>query len=332
MPMMQAIMIAEPGGAAVLQPVSRPIPVPQPGEVLIKAVSAGVNRADILQRQGKYPPPPGASPDIPGLEVAGKVIACDPACIRFRPGDRVMALLQGGGYATHVAAPESVCMPVPDHIALRDAGALPEALFTVWANLFVAGQLRPGETVLIQGGSSGIGSMAVQMVLAHGAVPLVTAGNADKRDWCRAHGAALAIDYSAEDFVAAVQDFTQGRGVDVILDVVGGSYLPRHLSILAAQGRLVTIATQQGWSGELDLRAIMHRRAVITGSTLRARPVAEKARLAREIERRVLPWMACGAVKSLISHYFPINLVAEAHKTMESGMHRGKIALDITAS
>ncbi len=331
MPMMQAIIVTEPGGPEVLQPVTRPIPALRRGEVLINVVSAGVNQADILQRQGKYPPPPGVSVDIPGLEAAGEIMAVDTACTRFRVGDRVMALLPGGGYASHVAAPEGLCLPVPENIALRDAGALPEALFTVWANLFVAACVQPGETVLIHGGASGIGSMAIQMLRVHGAVPIVTAGNAEKCGWCHTIGAALAIDYRAQDFAVAVRDFTQGRGVDVILDMVGGSYLPRNLAVLAEHGRLVMIATQQGVVGELDIRALMRRRAVITGTTIRARPLEEKARLGREIERRIIPWLLRGMVKPLISHYFPINLAAEAHKTLESGTHRGKIILEIAA-
>lgn len=331
MAMMQAIIITAPGGPEVLQLVERPQPVLRTGEVLIRVESAGINRADLLQRQGKYPAPAGAPADIPGLEAAGEIIAVDSACSRFRVGDRVMALLPGGGYATHVAVPDSVCLPVPASVAMRDAGTLPEALFTVWANLFVAARVQPGETVLIHGGSSGIGSMAIQMLRAHGAVPIVTAGGAEKCAWCRTAGAEYAIDYQAGDFSAEVRDITQGRGVNVILDMVGGSYLPQNMRILADYGRLVWIAVPQGVTGELDIRTVMRRRAQITGTTLRARSDAEKARLAREIERRVLPWLTRSLVKPLISHYFPINLAAEAHKTMESGQHRGKIALEIAA-
>lgn len=331
MPKMQAVIITTPGAAEVLQLAERPIPALQPGAVLIRVVSAGVNRADILQRQGKYPPPAGTPADIPGLEISGEIIAVDKACVRFRVGDQVMTLLPGGGYATYVAAPESGCLPVPKNIALRDAGALPEALTTVWANLFVAARVQPGETVLVHGGASGIGSMAIQLLRAYGAIPIVTAGDAGKCAWCRDVGAEYAIDYHTDDFSAAVQEYTRGRGVDVILDMVGGSYLPRNIEILAEFGRLVWISTQQGVTGEIDIRSVMRRRAVITGTTLRARSEAEKARLAREIERRVLPWLVCGLVKPLINHYFPINSATEAHKMLESGQHRGKITLEIAA-
>jgi NADPH2:quinone reductase len=331
MPKMQAVIITTPGAAEVLQLAERPMPVLTHGAVLIRVVSAGINRADIMQRQGKYPPPTGTPADIPGLEVAGEIVAVDRACVRFRVGDKVMTLLPGGGYATYVAAPESGCLLMPRNIALRDAGGLPEALFTVWANLFVAAQVQPGETVLIHGGASGIGSMAIQLLRSHGAIPIVTAGDAEKCAWCRDIGAEYAINYRTQDFSAAVLEHTRGRGVDVILDMVGGSYLPRNLEILAEHGRLVWIATQHGVIGEIDIRAVMRRRALITGTTLRARSVTEKARLAREIERRVLPWLAQGLVKPLISHYFPIISAAEAHKMLESGHHRGKIALEIAA-
>ena len=326
---MKAIVITQPGAADVLQPAERVAPVPDRGEVLIAVAAAGVNRADLLQRQGKYPPPPGAPPDIPGLEVSGAVAVVGDGCTRYRVGDRVMALLPGGGYAEQVAVPEALCLPIPDNVSLRDAAALPEALFTVWANLFVAAQVRAGEVVLVQGGTSGIGSMAVQMLNAHGAVPVTLAGGADKAAWSRAHGAKLAIDYQAEDFVPAVKNYTGGRGVDIILDMVGGAYLPRHLECLAPRGRLVCIATQQGTIGALDLRTMMRQRALITGTTLRGRSAAEKARLAHAVERRVLPWVAQGLVKPLISHVFPINLAGEAHKVLESGAQRGKVLLEV---
>ncbi len=326
---MKAIVITQPGAADVLQPAGRAAPMPGADEVLIIVAAAGVNRADLLQRQGKYPPPAGVVVDIPGLEVSGTVAAVGAECVRYRVGDRVMALLPGGGYAEQVAVPEALCLPVPDSIALRDAAALPEALFTVWANLFVVAQVRAGEVALVHGGTSGIGSMAVQMLNVHGAMPVTLAGGADKAAWSRAHGAALAIDYHNEDFVVAVQAFTQGRGADVILDMVGGAYLPRHLQCLAPQGRLVCIATQQGTTGELDWRAVMRQRAIITGTTLRGRSAAEKARLAHAVERRVLPWVAQGQVKPLISHVFPINQAAAAHKVLESGAQRGKVLLEV---
>ncbi len=326
---MQAVIISAFGDADQLRVVEQPAPTLQPGCVRLKVAAAGINRADILQRLGKYPPPADAPPDRPGLEVSGAVTEVHADCVRYRVGDAVMALLPGGGYAEEVVVPEALCLPIPPGVSLRDAAALPEALFTVWANLFVAARVQPGETVLIHGGTSGIGSMAIQMVRAHGAVPLVTAGGIDKTSWCAALGAALALDYRAQDFVAAVQDFTQGRGVDVILDMVGGDYLPRNLACLAPHGRLVWISTLHGVKGELDIRAVMRQRAVITGTTLRARSLAEKARLAHAVERRVLPWVAQGKIKPLISHCFALNHAAAAHKMLESGDNRGKVLLEV---
>lgn len=306
------------------------MPVPAADAVLIQVAAAGVNRADLLQRQGKYPPPAEASPDIPGLEVSGTIIAVGADCVRYRVGDTVMALLPGGGYAEQVAVPEALCLPIPAGVSLRDAAALPEALFTVWANLFVAAQVRSGETVLVHGGASGIGSMAIQLLRAQGAVPMVTVGSAEKASWCRSLGAALAINYRETDFSAAVMGATQGRGVNVILDMVGGAYLPRNLASLAPLGRLVWISTQQGVEGMLDIRAVMRRRAVITGTTLRARSLAEKARLAHGVERRLLPWVTQGLVKPLISHFFPLGHAAAAHKMLETGGNHGKVLLEVS--
>lgn len=306
------------------------MPVPAANAVLIQVAAAGVNRADLLQRQGKYPPPAEAPPDIPGLEVSGTIIAVGTDCVRYRVGDTVMALLPGGGYAEQVAVPEALCLPIPAGVSLRDAAALPEALFTVWANLFVAAQVRSGETVLVHGGASGIGSMAIQLLRAQGAVPMVTVGSAEKASWCRSLGAALAINYRETDFSAAVMGATQGRGVNVILDMVGGAYLPRNLASLAPLGRLVWISTQQGVEGMLDIRAVMRRRAVITGTTLRARSLAEKARLAHGVERRLLPWVTQGLVKPLISHFFPLGHAAAAHKMLETGGNHGKVLLEVS--
>lgn len=327
---MQAISITAFGAAEVLQRVERPAPVMAADAVLIRVAAAGINRADLLQRQGKYPPPAEAPPDIPGLEVSGTIAAVGADCVRYRVGDRVMALLPGGGYAEQVAVAEALCLPIPAGVSLRDAAALPEALFTVWANLFVAAQVRAGETVLVHGGASGIGSMAIQLLRAHGAVPMVTVGNEEKADWCRSLGAALAINYRDADFSAAVMDATQGKGADVILDMVGGAYLPRNLACLAPLGRLVWISTQQGVEGMLDIRAVMRRRAVITGTTLRARSLAEKARLAHAVERRLLPWVAQGLVKPLISHSFPLEQAATAHKVLETGANHGKVLLEVS--
>jgi NADPH2:quinone reductase len=326
---MQAVIISSFGDADVLTIAERPVPECALGQLLIKVAAAGVNRADVMQRQGKYPAPADAPPDIAGLEVSGTVVALHPSCVRYRIGDRVMALLSGGGYAEYAVALEDCCLPVPDNISLRDAAALPEALFTVWANLFIAAQVQPGDHVLVHGGTSGIGSMAIQMLRAYGAVLIVTAAGAEKTAWCIQLGAALAIDYQAQDFVAAIADRTQGRGVDVILDMVGGDYLPRNLACLAPQGRLVSISTLQGTKGELDIRTMMRQRAVITGTTLRGRSGREKARLAHAVERQVLPWVTQGKVKPLISHYFSLNNAAAAHKTLESGASRGKVVLEV---
>lgn len=326
---MQAVIIARPGAAEVLQLAERAAPVPGFGEVRIKVAAAGVNRADLLQREGKYPPPAGAPVDVPGLEVAGTVAETGPGCVRWRVGDRVMALLAGGGYAAEVVAAEGVCLPVPDNIPLREAAGLPEALFTVWANLFVAARLRGGETALVHGGTSGIGSMACQMLRAHGVKVIATAGGAEKAAWCKALGVERVVDYQAEDFVAAVKAFTGGKGVDAVLDMVGGDYLARHLACLGMRGRLVWIAAQRGVKGELDIRAVMQTRAVLTGAVLRGRSLGEKTRLAHMIERRALPWLADGLVKPLISHFFPIKQAAEGHKVLESGLNRGKVVLEV---
>lgn len=326
----QAISITAFGAAEVLQLVERPVPMLAPNAVCIQVAAAGVNRADLLQRQGKYPPPAEAPPDIPGLEVSGAIIAVGMDCVRYRVGDPVMALLPGGGYAEQVAVPEALCLPIPTGVSLRDAAALPEALFTVWANLFVAAQLRAGETVLVHGGASGIGSMAIQLLRAHGAVPLVTVGTEEKAAWCRSLGAALAINHRTADFSAVVMDFTRGKGADVVLDMVGGAYLPRNVACLAPSGRLVWISTQQGVEGTLDIRAVMRRRAVITGTTLRARSLAEKARLAHGVERRLLPWVAHGLVKPLISHRFPLGQASAAHKVLETGANHGKVLLEVS--
>lgn len=327
---MQAISITAFGAAEVLQRVERPAPVSAADAVLIQVAAAGINRADLLQRQGKYPPPAEAPPDIPGLEVSGTIAAVGVGCVRYRVGDQVMALLPGGGYAEQVAVAEALCLPIPPGVSLRDAAALPEALFTVWANLFVAAQVRPGETVLVHGGASGIGSMAIQLLRAHGAVPLVTVGTEAKAAWCRGLGAALAINHRTADFSTAVLDYTGGKGADVILDMIGGTYLPRNLACLAPLGRLVWISTQQGGEGTLDIRAVMRRRAIVTGTTLRARSLAEKARLAHDVERRLLPWMAQGLVKPLISHYFPLEQAAAAHKVLETGANHGKVLLEVS--
>lgn len=323
---MRAVFADVPGGPEVLQVKEVPVPQPAVGEVLIRVAAAGINRPDLLQRQGKYNPPPGASA-ILGLEVAGEVVALGAGASRWKVGDKVCALLAGGGYADYAVAPEGQCLPVPEGMALLEAALLPEAVFTVWANLFEAGRLKPGETALIHGGSSGIGTFAVQMAKAAGARAIVTVGSEEKREACLNLGAALAVSYRSDDFTKAVEAFTDGKGVDVVLDMIGGDYLPRNLSLLAEGGRHISIATQHGAVAEINLRLMMAKRLILTGSTLRPRSVAEKSRLAREIERHVWPWIATKAVKPVVFQRFPLEKVAEAHKVMESGVHIGKMAL-----
>ncbi len=297
----------------------RPQPEPGAGEVLIRVAAAGVNRADLLQKQGKYPPPPGAS-DVPGLEVSGHIV---------ETGERVCALLPGGGYAEYVTAPRALCLPVPEGMALPLAAALPEAVFTVWKNLFVLGGLRAGQTALIHGGASGIGTTAIAMVRAFGARALVTAGGAEKCAVCRDLGADLAVDYKSGDFVAAVQDFTGGRGVEVVLDMVGGDYIARDLEILAYGGRHVSIAWQGGAKAEIPLPVVMKKNLILTGSTLRDRPLAEKAALADEIRAKVWPRVMDGTLIPRIFRSFPLAQAGEALALLESGGVIGKVVLEI---
>ncbi len=325
---MHAIQISRPGGPEVLQWVERPTPQPQSGDVLIKVAVAGLNRADILQRQGNYPPPEGAS-DILGMEVAGEVAAIGANVKRWKVGDKICALLSGGGYAEYVAAPEGHCLPVPKNLSLTEAAALPEAVVTVWANIFEAGGLQPGQIVLAHGGSSGIGTTAIQMVKAFGVKIFVTAGTDEKCAACLKLGADLAINYKKEDFVAVIEQANGKRGIDVVLDMVGGDYVPRNLSVLAAGGRHVSIAVQSGKQATVDLWHIMRKRLVVTGSTLRHRSPEEKARLVRAVEEKVWVWVEQVKVKPLIYKKYPIKEAAEAHKMMESGAHIGKIVLEV---
>ena len=331
---MQAIEIREPGTAEVLQLTERPRPAPGPGEVLIAVAASGVNRPDVFQRQGHYPPPPGAS-DLPGLEVAGELVDGDFSGdnpFGLRRGDRVCALLAGGGYAQYAVAPLGQCLPVPAGFSLVDAAALPENYFTVWSNVFERGRLGLGgngsaETLLVQGGSSGIGTTAIQLAHALGHRVFATAGSAEKCRACEALGAERAINYHDEDFVAVVKQCTDGRGVDVILDMVAGDYVPRELEALAEDGRLVLIATLGGRQATLDAAAVMRRRLTLTGSTLRARPVAFKAALARQLHQRVWPLLDAGTVRPVIDRVFPARDAAQAHALMERGTHVGKIVL-----
>ncbi len=323
---MIAIEISRPGDPDVLVPVERPTPIAGPGEVLIQVAAAGVNRPDVMQRRGRYPPPPGAS-DIPGLEVAGIVGALGEGVTGWRGGDRVCALVSGGGYAEYCVAPAAQCLPVPDGVDLVDAAAIPETFFTVWTNVFERGKLRPGETLLVHGGSSGIGTTAIQIAHARGARVFVTAGSREKCHACERLGAERGIDYKVEDFVAVVKQLTGGRGVEVILDMVGAEYFARNLEALAVDGRLVEIATQRGAKAELNIAVLMQRRLTITGSTLRIRSIEQKGAIADALRREVWPLLESGAVKPIIHARFPLREAAAAHRLMESGAHIGKIVL-----
>ena len=322
---MIAIEIAQPGPPDVLRVVERERPSLGEGEVLIRVAAAGVNRPDIMQRLGKYPPPPGAS-DLPGLEVSGEIVATSGPG-RWNNGDRVCALIAGGGYAEYCAAPAVQCLPVPQGMDDVLAAAVPETYFTVWTNIFQRGRLQPGETLLVHGGTSGIGTTAIQLANAFGATVLATAGSDDKCAACRTLGASVAINYKREDFVAAVRTATNGRGVDVVLDIVGGDYVPRNIECLALNGRLVQIGLIGGSRAQVDLRAVLQKRLTITGSTLRARSVEEKGALARELETHVWPLLAAGTVRPLVHATFPLRQAADAHRLLESGEVIGKIVL-----
>lgn len=323
---MLAIEIRGPGGPEVLVPVVRPDPVPADGEVLIAVEAAGVNRPDVMQRRGGYPPPPGAS-DIPGLEVAGRVIAVGAGASPWNVGDRVCALVAGGGYATRCVAPAAQCLPVPGDLDAVSAAALPETFFTVWTNVFERGRLQAGETLLVHGGSSGIGTTAIQLAVARGARVLATAGSDIKCRACESLGAEAAINYRTEDFAARVFDLTAGRGVDVILDMVGGAYVAKNVASLATEGRLVQIAIMSGDSAVVDLRRILVKRLTLTGSTLRPRTVREKGTIADALRREVWPLLNTGRVRPVIAQTFPLEQAAEAHRLMESSTHIGKIVL-----
>jgi putative PIG3 family NAD(P)H quinone oxidoreductase len=324
----KAVEVAQPGGPEVLRVVERPMPQPGLGEVRIRVAAAGLNRPDVMQRQGRYPPPPGA-PDIPGLEAAGTVDALGEDAGPWRAGDAVCALVAGGGYAEACLAPAPQCLPLPRGFSMVEAAAVPETFFTVWHNVFERGRLAAGETLLVHGGSSGIGTTAIQLARASGARVFATAGSAEKCAACARLGADRAINYKDEDFVGVVKAATAGRGVDVILDMVGGDYLPRNLACLAVEGRLVQIAAQRGARTELDLVAVMQKRLTLTGSTLRPRPVAEKAAIARALHERVWPLLETGRVRPVIHATFPLEQAAEAHRLMESGRHIGKIVLTV---
>ena len=326
---MKAIAITSFGAPEVLQPTERPDPVAGPHELLIRVAAAGVNRPDVLQRKGHYPVPPGAS-DLPGLEVAGTVVAGDAAAMAeagFAVGDRVCALVAGGGYAQLCVAPVAQCLPVPGGLSDIEAASLPETFFTVWSNVFERGRLQAGETLLIQGGSSGIGVTAIQLAKAAGATVIVTAGSADKCAACVALGADHAIDYRQQDFAVEVKRITGGRGVDVILDMVAGNYVERELQCLAEDGRLLFIGVQGGLEAKIDAGLVLRRRLTITGSTLRPRSVAFKSAIARALRQTVWPWIESGRIKPVIYKVFPADQAAAAHAEMEASQHIGKLVL-----
>lgn len=326
--MMTCIEISRPGPPEALVPVRRPIPETAKGEVLIKVAAAGVNRPDVLQRQGAYPPPPGAS-DLPGLEVAGTVMAVGDGVMAPRIGDEVCALVPGGGYAEYCTVDARLCLPLPFDYDMVRAAALPETFFTVWHNVFERGRLQPGEAFLVHGGASGIGTTAIQLAKAFGAVVFATAGGAVKCKACRDLGADRAIDYTAEDFVEVVKSLTGGKGADVILDMVGGDYIPRNVKAMAVEGRLVSIAFLRGATVEFNFMPVMLKRLTLTGSTLRPQSDDRKAEIAHALHERVWPLLSEGRVAPVIHATFPLEKAAEAHGLMESNTHIGKIVLTV---
>lgn len=325
---MKAIGITAPGGPGNLQLTEAADPVPQPGEVVIEVAAAGLNRADVLQRQGNYPVPPGASP-YPGLEVSGHIGAVGDGVSQLQVGQEVVALLAGGGYAEKVAVPAGQVLPLPEGVDLVTAAALPETAATVYSNLFMEADVQPGDFVLIHGAAGGIGTMAIQMVAAFGAVPMVTAGSAEKLALAAELGAETLINYREQDFVEAVREATGGHGADVILDVVGAKYLQRNLDALATGGRLVVIGLQGGTRAELDLNALMRKRAGIIGTTLRSRPVEEKSAIMAALQRSLWPLVEAGQVRALVDRTFPLAEAAAAHEYFDSGEHKGKILLTV---
>lgn len=325
---MTAIAIRSPGAPEVLVAQQRPLPQPGSGEILIKVAAAGVNRPDVMQRKGLYPPPPGA-PDIPGLELAGEVAATGDGVARWKVGDRVTALVWGGGYATYCVAHESHALPLPAGLSEIEAAAVPETFFTVWSNMFDRGGLKRGETVLVHGGTSGIGTTAIQLAKAFGARVIATAGSDEKCEACRKLGADRAINYKTQDFVAETKSATDGKGADVVLDIVGGDYIERNYEAAAVDGRILQIAFQGSAKANVDFRRLMLKRLTHTGSTLRGRPVPEKAAIARAIETNVWPLLASGRVKPVIFRTFPLAEAAGAHALMESSAHIGKIVLTV---
>ena len=323
---MTVVGISKPGGPEVLVPETRALPVPGPGEILVKVIAAGVNRPDVAQRSGAYPPPPGAS-DLPGLEISGEVVALGEGATKHKLGDKVMSLVAGGGYAQYCIAQDGQAMAVPPALSMQEAGAIPETLMTVWHNVFERGALKAGETLLIHGGSSGIGTMAIQLAKAFGSKVIVTVGSQDKVDACLKLGAVRAINYKTEDFVAEVKTATNGAGANVILDMVGGDYIDRNYDAAAVDGRIVQIATLGGVKATVNIAKVMVKRLHHTGSTLRPRSNADKAAMVAAIEARVMPLMREGRVKPVMDSTFPLEKAADAHRRMETSAHIGKIVL-----
>jgi NADPH2:quinone reductase len=325
---MTVIEIAAPGGPEQLKVAQRPVPVPKDEEVLVRVAAAGVNRPDVMQRQGRYPPPAGAS-DLPGLEIAGEIVALGAKVSGLSIGDKVTALLAGGGYAAYAIAAAPLCLPVPDGISLVEAAAIPETFFTVWTNLFDRGHCKAGDTVLIHGGTSGIGTTAIQLAAAWGARVFATAGSDDKARACERLGAVRGINYRTEDFVEVMRAETGGKGVDVTLDMVAGSYVPRNLEIAALEGRIVMISLIGGSRAEINMGTILTKRLTLTGSTLRSRTVAQKAEVAAAVRKNIWPLLAAGRVKPIIHATFPLAEASEAHRLMETSNHIGKIVLTV---
>ncbi|HUT48404.1 MAG TPA: NAD(P)H-quinone oxidoreductase [Alphaproteobacteria bacterium] len=325
---MTAIEIPEPGGPEALVPGTRPVAAPAAGEVLIKVAAAGVNRPDVVQRQGRYPPPPGAS-DIPGLEIAGTVVATGTQAGEWKVGDAVCALVSGGGYAEYCPAPVPQCLPVPKGLSMVEAACLPETFFTVWTNVFDRGGLQAGETMLVHGGSSGIGTTAIQLGAAFGGRVIATAGSAEKCKACTDLGAARAINYREEDFVEVVKEMTDGAGVNLLIDMVGADYFERNIAALAVEGRLVQIAVMTGAESKVNLAQIMVRRLTVTGSTLRPRSIADKGAIAASLREHVWPLIEAGKVRPVMYKTFALKEAAEAHALMETSAHIGKIALEV---
>jgi putative PIG3 family NAD(P)H quinone oxidoreductase len=325
---MTVVGISKPGGPEVLLPETRSVPLPGPGEILVKVMAAGVNRPDVAQRSGAYPPPPGAS-DLPGLEIAGEVVALGADTTKHKVGDKVMSLVAGGGYAQYCIAQDAQAMAVPPSLSIEEAGAIPETLMTVWHNVFERGGLKPGETLLIHGGSSGIGTMAIQLAKAFGSKVIVTVGAQDKIDACLKLGADRAINYKTEDFVAETKTATNGVGANVILDMVGGDYIDRNYDAAAVDGRIVQIATLGGAKATVNIAKVMVKRLHHTGSTLRPRSNADKAAMVAAIEAKVMPLIRDGRVKPLMDSTFPLEKAADAHRRMETSEHIGKIVLAV---